>query len=151
MKGVLLLKTLRQVHYLKKLSRGLTSKFDNHQEKEEDQVVQNGILEDEEEEDDYGEDEVTSVGSMDDDLDYTNHELTDRHHHHPTMSSLSDLKLNLSLDDNNVMSPSSLQLLRLQRLESLKQQLQLTPPKRRRSLNNSLIHSSELSSRSLEI
>ncbi len=91
MKGVLLLKTLRLVHYLRKLYRGLTARFDHKEEVEETRIESDH--EGEEEEDlDVDDDDVASVESMDLDfiITHSNQDL--------------DLKFNYSLDDNRMSS-----------------------------------------------
>ena len=95
MKGVLLLKTLRQVHYLKKLSRGLTSKF-YHEEKEEcnEDDDMHDVDDDDDDEIEEDDDEIASVASEYEDLHIVPNDCP------PSL----ELKFNFSLDDNRMSS-----------------------------------------------
>ena len=91
MKGVLLLKTLRQVHYLRKLSRGLTSKL-YHEEKQE--CNEDDDIHDDDDEIEDDDDEIASVVSDYEDLHFITKDYP------PSM----ELKFNFSLDDNRMSS-----------------------------------------------
>jgi len=94
MKGVLLLKTLRQVHYVRKLSRSLTSKY------EDDKEIEQELIDNDDDDDDLSVcsielqslveklDGIQEIGDDDDDDD------------DPLINY--DLRLNLSMDDERL-------------------------------------------------
>lgn len=93
MKGVLLLKTLRQVHYLKKLSRGLTSWY------EKEKV---GITDDFEDYDDDEDDDTSYCSTDDANATDEKFEMDADDDDEDCNSIKHDLRLNLSLDDGRI-------------------------------------------------
>ena len=89
MRGVLFLKTLRQVHYIKKLSRSLTTKYEENKEEDE-------YLTDDDTDDELSVSSIeldSLVGDLDEGED--NEEIDDDD---PLINF--DLRLNLSMDDD---------------------------------------------------
>ncbi len=102
MKGVLFLKTLRQVHYLKKLSRSLTSKYEEDKVgKEEEDLIDHDDDEDDDIDDDN--DDELSVDSMELDALVENlGDVEDNEDDDDDVLINYDLRLNLSMDDERL-------------------------------------------------